>query len=173
MWDPGLVVSSSARGPGSASPGPGIRAVACSWPRSRRRRAPPGSGLTTRNAAVSSCAESFDRYPAGSGRRAVTLPVWPGRIEGRMDSRLWLATIVFFSHRPGRPRAATSRRTVRRRCSRSPRPRWPSPGCTSSTCGWPAACSPWRRSRPWRASARRRWGSAARHPPCPASSAWG
>lgn len=36
---------------------------------------PVGSGLTTRIAAVSFCAESFDRYSAGSGRRAVTLPL--------------------------------------------------------------------------------------------------
>ena len=36
---------------------------------------PAGSGLTTRIAAVSFCAESFDRYSAGSGRRAVTLPL--------------------------------------------------------------------------------------------------
>ena len=36
---------------------------------------PVGSGLTTRIAAVSFCAESFDRYSAGSGRRAITLPL--------------------------------------------------------------------------------------------------
>ena len=37
--------------------------------------APFGSGFTTRIAAVSFCAESFDRYCAGSGSRAVTLPL--------------------------------------------------------------------------------------------------
>ena len=58
--------------------------------------APFGSGLTTRIAAVSFCAELFARYSAGSGRRAVTFPVWPGRIEGRGDSIVWLATIVPF-----------------------------------------------------------------------------
>lgn len=58
---------------------------------------PAGSGLTTRIAAVSFCAESFDRYSAGSGRRAVTLPLRPGRIEGRVDSLVWLATISLFS----------------------------------------------------------------------------
>ena len=59
--------------------------------------APFGSGFTTRIAAVSFCAESFDRNFSGSGRRAVTLPLWPGRIEGRVDSMLWLATISLFS----------------------------------------------------------------------------
>ena len=59
--------------------------------------APLGSGLTTRIAAVSFCAELFDRYPSGSGSRAVTLPLWPGRIEGRVDSMLWLATVSLFS----------------------------------------------------------------------------
>ena len=59
--------------------------------------APFGSGFTTRIAAVSFCAESFDRYPSGSGRRAVTLPVCLGRIEGRVDSMVWLATILLFS----------------------------------------------------------------------------
>ena len=58
---------------------------------------PAGSGLTTRIAAVSFCAESFDRYSVGSGRRAVTLPLRPGRIEGRMDSMIWMATISLFS----------------------------------------------------------------------------
>ena len=56
--------------------------------------APFGSGFTTRIAAVSFCAELFDRYPSGSGSRAVTLPVCPGRIEGRVDSMVWLATIA-------------------------------------------------------------------------------
>lgn len=59
--------------------------------------APFGSGFTTRIAAVSFCAESFDRYCAGNGSRAVTLPLWPGRIEGRVDSMLWLARISLFS----------------------------------------------------------------------------
>ena len=59
--------------------------------------APFGSGFTTRIAAVSFCAELFDRNFSGSGRRAVTLPVCPGRIEGRVDSMVWLATILLFS----------------------------------------------------------------------------
>lgn len=58
---------------------------------------PFGSGLTTRIAAVSSRAESFARNFSGSGRRAVTLPVCPGRTEGRVDSMVWLVTISLFS----------------------------------------------------------------------------
>ena len=58
--------------------------------------APFGSGLTTRIAAVSSRAESFARYSEGRVKRAVTVPVWPGRTEGSGDSRVWVATIAPF-----------------------------------------------------------------------------